>query len=65
MQLHDAEEVMTIRIILLHDIRMKKNLLIFTEFYGLWRCKVQLAPQDRNFISGVAKPKIFYMLFRF
>ena len=72
MELHNAEEAMGISKMLAHDIRMKKNpqprrtlsgfLRIFMELCG---SKVQLGPLHGNFISGVANPKIGYMLLRF
>ena len=69
MELHDEEEAIGMRKILLHDIRKKKNpqtkgrfLWIFIELCG---SKVQLAPLHGNFISVVANPKIVYMLLFF
>ena len=61
---------MRIRKILAHDTDMRKNpqnkednLWIFKYFHGVMR--VQSPTSARKFISGVANPKIVYMLIRF
>ena len=60
---------MGMRKILEHNIRMQKNpqtkedtFWIFTDFHGVLRTKVQLAPPYGNFINGVSNPKIVYTL---
>ena len=58
MELRDAEEAIGMKKILAHDMRMKKNpqtkentFLIFADFHGVMRSKVQLAPLHGNFIN--------------
>ena len=59
-----AEEVMGMRKILAHDIRMKKNpqskedtFWTFWNFLELCVSKVQLAPPQGNFVNGATNLK--------
>ena len=65
----NTEEVVGMRKVLAHDIRMQKNPQTKEDFFWilgtlmeLCGSKVQLAPPHENFISGVANPEIVYML---
>ena len=56
MELHDAEEVMGIRKILAHDIKMKKNpqtkddtVWIFKDFHGVMRVESPTCTPARKF----------------
>ena len=68
MELHDTEMIqkrlweLEKYYMILGWKRIHRFLRIFMEFCV---CKVQLAPSHGNFISGVAKPEIVYMLPRF
>ena len=62
--IYELPEVLGMKKIYAHGTRMQKNpqtrediLRIFMELCG---SKVQLAPQHRNFINGIANPKVVY-----